>query len=474
MTGIVHILYIYSTLSSSYQCNSVIRSQFLPIENPRIGIIGTGYVGLVTGACLAECGNTVICTDIDNVKINLLKKNIIPIYEPDLETLVIRNIEQERLLFSNDIEQTIYDADIIFIAVGTPAADNGSVNLNALYQVIDSIGKTIHKHLVIVIKSTVPVGTGARIRTYLENVHNIDPDLFCIVSNPEFLREGSAVHDFLEPDRLVIGIELDTSYDALYMIYKSILTSGVPCIVTNIATAELIKYACNAFLATKLSFINEIANICDATGAQVHTIAYAMGLDHRISPYFLKAGPGYGGCCFPKDTQALVHMARHYQVPMHTVQGAIDTNSTQHKVPVNKLLKIFNGEVNGKVIAILGLAFKANTDDIRCSPSILVIKQLQDLGATITAYDPKAMYTTAQLFPTVRYCSCAYEAVTDADAILIMTEWEEFRHLNLKRIASLVRQPIIIDARNILDSDQVYKHGFIYDGIGLGIIHESV
>jgi UDPglucose 6-dehydrogenase len=451
---------------TNYPCTP---SKTVTEMRPHIGVIGTGYVGLVTGAGLAECGNIVVCTDINSIKIKALQEGIIPIYEPGLEELVARNVEQERLSFNSDVAGTLHEADIIFIAVGTPTNDDGSVDLRALEAVINTIGTIIDKYTIIVTKSTVPVGTGQHIRYLLEQVHGIHPSLFSVVANPEFLREGSAVHDFLEPDRLVIGTESMEAQSALCVVYQHLLSSGTPCVFTNIPTAEIIKYASNAFLATKLSFINEIACLCDATDGNAQTVAYAMGLDHRISPYFLRPGPGYGGSCFPKDTQALVHIANKYSIAMNTVQGSITTNNTQQRVPVNKLINFFeNGCVEGKTIAILGLAFKANTDDIRCSPSITAIKQLQALGASINAYDPQATAAMKLLFPDIHYCTSAYEAMTNADAALIMTEWEEFKHLNIKKIASLMHNKIIIDARNILDAEQLHLHGFLYAGIGQG------
>jgi UDPglucose 6-dehydrogenase len=438
-------------------------------DKPIIGVIGTGYVGLVTGAGLAEYGNRVICADIDATRISLLQRGIIPIYEPGLHELVMRNIEQEKISFSNDVIKTLELANIIFIAVDTPRNKDGSANLDAINTVIDAIGKTIDKYTIIVVKSTVPIGTGAYIREVLEHVYNVPPTLFSIVSNPEFLREGTAVQDVLEPDRLVIGIESAEAYHTLCIIYQPLLSAGVPCVCTDIVTAEIIKYASNAFLAVKLSFINEIANLCDMVDGNAQTVAYAMGLDHRISPHFLKPGPGYGGSCFPKDTEALIYTAHTHQVQMHTVQGAIETNTKQRMVPVNKLIALYKPDtLQGKTVAVLGLSFKANTDDIRYSPSITAIQQLQQMGVIVKAYDPKAMYAMSKLLPMVQYCDSAYEAVTGADAAIIMTEWDEFRHLDITRLASLMRNRIMVDARNVLNAEEMHLHGFLYDGIGQG------
>lgn len=440
---------------------------------PLIAVIGTGYVGLAAGAGLAEFGNTVVCVDIDSKKIESLQNGIMPIFEPGLKELVERNVEQERLLFTTDIVDTLQDADAIFIAVGTPMNDDGSADLSALYDVIHSIGKVINKYTVIVTKSTVPVGTGACIRHILEDIYAIDSCMFDIVSNPEFLREGSAIKDFLKPDRLVIGTESVDACTTLCRIYDSLLKEGTPCVFTDVATAEIIKYASNAFLATKVSFINEIANLCDATGGNAQTVAYAMGLDHRISPYFLKPGPGYGGYCFPKDTQALIHIATTYNVPMNTVQGAIAANVYQQQVSLKKLLHLTNNLLQGKTVAILGLAFKANTDDVRQSPSITLIQELKKYDVTINAYDPEAMRSMAQMFPDVHYCQSAYEALTGADAALIMTNWDEFKHLNTKRVASLMAEKIIVDMHNILDLTQLRALGFLCDGIGQGSLLHS-
>lgn len=439
-------------------------------HTPSIAIVGTGYVGLVTGTGLAELGNNVVCVDIDQDKIALLNQNISPIYEPGLEEMMKRNTEQHRLSFTTNIEKAIHDASIIFIAVGTPMSDDGSADLTALFNVIKTIAHVIDSHKIIVTKSTVPVGTGSRIRTMLEEDLNIDGSLFDLVSNPEFLREGSAIKDFLEPDRIVIGIESAQAGEKMCAIYKTLLSHGVPYVVTNLPTAEIIKYASNAFLAIKLSFINEIANLCDATGGNVQTVALAMGLDHRISPAFLQPGPGYGGSCFPKDSQALVHMAEQYHVAMNTVQGAIQTNDMQQYIPVQKLTALMKNSLRNKTVAVLGLAFKANTDDIRYSPSITAINQLLELGVCIKTYDPQAMKNMKKIFPTIVYCDSAEDAIKDADALIIMTEWEEFKHLNIERMSQLMRDHYIVDARNLLDINMLRSYGFICDAIGQGLM----
>jgi len=437
----------------------------LPIKHPTIAVIGTGYVGLVTGAGLASFGNTVICVDIAAEKIAQLNEGIIPIYEPDLKELVAYGVDQEQLSFSTDIAAAIEQASVIFIAVGTPMDDDGAADMRAFNAVAETIAAHLHSHKTIVTKSTVPVGTGRNLEELLIETYNIAPELFTVVSNPEFLREGSAVYDFLNPDRVVIGTDDEDGFDMLAIVYHQLIEDGVPFVWTNIPTAELIKYASNAFLATKLSFINEIANLCDATGAHVKTVAYAMGLDSRISPKFLNPGPGYGGSCFPKDTQALVHIADQHGVTLNTVIGGMETNTTQQLVPIQKLHAILPSCAD-KTIGILGLAFKANTDDIRYSPALTVVAALLEEGASICAYDPAAMPNTARHFEEITYCNSAYEAVTGADAVIIMTEWDEFKHLNLEKVRHLMRGAVIIDARNVLHADKVQEHGFYYDGIG--------
>lgn len=445
--------------------NSTLSAQS---DDPVIAVIGTGYVGLVTGAGLASFGNTVICADIAAHKIEQLKQGIIPIYEPNLKELVDHAVQKKQLSFTTDVAGAIEEAAIIFIAVGTPMNESGSADLRAFNAVAKTIAENITSHKTIVTKSTVPVGTGYYLTQLLSETYGVSPELFTVVSNPEFLREGSAVYDFLNPDRVVIGTEDEQALEIMRRVYDQLLEEGVPFVLTNLPTAELIKYATNAFLATKLSFINEIANICDATGAQIKTVAHAMGLDSRICPKFLNPGPGFGGSCFPKDTQALVHMAQQYNLELNTVLGAMHTNKMQRLVPIQKLHAALPN-CEGKTIAILGLAFKGNTDDIRYSPALMVIELLLQEGATIRTYDPAAMRNTAELFPDIIYCDSAYEALTNADAVIIMTEWDEFRHLNLAHMKDIMHGNIIIDARNLLHAVQAQQNGFYYDGIGQGI-----
>ena len=435
-----------------------------------IAVIGTGYVGLVTGAGLAHFGNHVVCADIDSKKIERLQYGEIPIYEPTLDALVQRNVALGRLIFTDKVNQAIKDADIIFIAVGTPMDEDGSADLAAVESVVRSIAKYHNGYKIIVTKSTVPIGTGKKLKALLRESGLKDSD-FALVSNPEFLREGSAVQDFLEPDRLVIGSDSSEALSAMCAIYEPLVHNKTPTVFTDITSAETIKYASNAFLATKLSFINEVANLCDKTGADIKTVAYAMGLDHRISPRFLNPGPGFGGSCFPKDTQALLYTAKLLDITLHTVQAALTTNKLQQLIAVNKLQALLKREnkddtLDKKTVAVLGLAFKAQTDDIRYSPATATIAKLLELGATVQCYDPEAMANTRREFPYITYCSSAYDAVKNADAILIMTEWDEFKQLDYKYISTLVNQKIIIDTRNILDPVELKELGFVCDMVG--------
>lgn len=448
---------IFCTIFTTY-------SQFN--HETHIAVVGTGYVGLVTGVGLAEFGNHVICADIDKEKIACLRQYDIPIYEPGLQKLVKKNVEAQLLTFTYDTDLAIQLADIIFIAVGTPMADDGSADLSALKAVLHTIAKNLTSYKTIVTKSTVPIGTGKWIRSFFEHELHIAPDSFSLVSNPEFLREGSAVKDFLHPDRIVIGAQSKKAFDTMRFVYDKLLQKEVPIIETNIITAETIKYASNAFLATKLSFINEMANLCDATGADILDVAHAMGMDKRISKYFLQPGPGFGGSCFPKDTNALVSIARDHNLNLLTVQSAIASNEIQQRKPIEKLTKILSTDLTDKTIAILGVAFKANTDDIRHACSIRIIENLLHLGAHIKVYDPAAMNNMKKIFSTIEYCDSLYEALSNADAALILTEWDEFKSLDIEKAGELMSQKIIIDARNILDAHTLTNAGFICDNIG--------
>lgn len=430
-----------------------------------VAVIGTGYVGLVTGAGLAEFGHTVVCADIDPRKIESLQQGIIPIYEPGLREVVARNVVKGTLSFTLNIPQAIQGANIIFIAVGTPMNDDGSAYMKYVENVVDAIGQHMNGYKVIVTKSTVPIGTGAWIHNRLIGA-GIDNTLFDVVSNPEFLREGTAVQDFLHPDRVVIGAESATAKKLMLTLYQSLDDAQVPMVLTSIVTSETIKYASNAFLAVKLSYINELANLCDATGADIKIVAQAMGMDKRISPLFLKPGPGFGGSCFPKDSQALLYMGQQHSITLPVIKASLETNELQKQVPARKLLKLMNNAVTGKTICILGLAFKADTDDIRYSPAITTIELLQAQGAIIKAYDPAAMINMYAQFPDITYCPTLEQAVTDADGVIVMTEWNEFKHMNLQTVGSLMHTKVLVDARNILNTQELKKLGFSFDTIG--------
>ena len=435
-----------------------------------VSIIGTGYVGLVSGACLAEIGNSVICADIDSKKIDMLQNGVMPIYEMGLSELVERNVDAERLMFTDNVPEAIAMGDIIFIAVGTPMGDDGSANLSYIDGVVRMIAENINSYKIIVTKSTVPVGTGNAIRTQLENDYDIDPSMFSIVSNPEFLREGLAVNDFLYPDRIVIGTDSDSALIALCEVYEALIAGGTPYVLTNIQTAEMIKYAANAFLSVKISYINEVANLCDAVDADVKTVAYAMGLDHRISPAFLNPGPGFGGSCFPKDSQAIIYIADKHNLPFHTVQAALDANVVQQAKPAEKLeslmLRELGEDLSGKIVAVLGLAFKADTDDIRYSPAIKTIELLQELGAIVKAYDPVAMKNMRTVFPDLMYCDSPYAAAIGADAVVIMTDWDEIKQLDFARLKKVMHYPMLVDARNVVNPEVLKQLGFVCDAIG--------
>ncbi len=429
-----------------------------------IGVIGTGYVGLVTGACFAEFGVYVTCVDKDPSKIDLLKKGIVPFFEPGLETIVNKNLKNGRLRFSTDIADAVRDTLVIFIAVGTPPRGDGSADLRYVEDVARQIAQHMNGYKVIVTKSTVPVGTGERIKKIIsenlkENHH------FDIASNPEFLREGSAIEDFMRPNRVVIGAESPEAIAILKDLYRPLYLIETPFVITNIETAELIKYASNSFLAVKISFINEIANLCEKVGADVHMVAKGMGLDQRIGSKFLHPGPGFGGSCFPKDTLALIKLAEEHGEELNIVRAAVDVNIKQRERMIKKITSSM-GDLKGKILAILGLSFKPNTNDIREAPSIYIIKELKRLGAIIKAYDPAAMNDMKALFPDIIYADDPYEASTGADAIVIVTEWNEFRNLDLERIKSITRDRYFFDLRNIYEPVKMKQLGFIYNSVG--------
>ncbi|MFN3739368.1 MAG: UDP-glucose dehydrogenase family protein [Thermodesulfovibrionales bacterium] len=432
-----------------------------------IGVIGTGYVGLVTGACFAEFGLYVTCVDKDQSKIESLKKGIVPFFEPGLESLVNKNLKNGRLRFSTEIADAVKNNLVIFIAVGTPPRGDGSADLSYVEEVAKQIARNMDGYKVIVTKSTVPVGTGERLKKIISEALNED-HRFDIVSNPEFLREGSAIEDFMRPNRVVIGAESPEAIAIMRDLYRPLYLIETPFVITNIETAELIKYASNSFLAVKISFINEIANLCEKVGADVHIVAKAMGLDQRIGPKFLHPGPGYGGSCFPKDTLALIRLAEEHAEELHIVKAAVKVNQLQRERMVKKISSSL-GNLKDKVITILGLSFKPNTNDIRESPSIYIINELKKSGAVIRAYDPAAMNDMKGLFPDIIYAEDPYDACSGADALVIVTEWNEFRNLELERIKSLMKDRYFFDLRNIYEPKKLKDLGFIYHSTGRNV-----
>lgn len=428
-----------------------------------IAVIGTGYVGLVTGACFAEFGVDVTCVDIDTDKIARLSSGEMPIYEPGLQQLVTKNMQSGRLRFTTDIKQAVEQALVIFLAVGTPPKADGSPDLSYVESAARSIAEHMNGYKVIVTKSTVPIGTGEYLRKLLRESN---PRLnFGIVSNPEFLREGAAINDFMRPDRVVIGSRDEEAIAIMRDLYRPLYLIEAPFVVTSLEAAELTKYAANAFLATKISFINEIANLCDSIGCDVHDVAKAMGMDRRIGSKFLHPGPGFGGSCFPKDTQALASVARQFGCESLIVDAVIEVNRLQRQAMLPKIEKLV-GELAGKTIAVLGLAFKPETDDMREAPSIDIITGLLKAGAKIRAYDPVAMIEAAAVLPDVNYADDEYSAATGADALVFVTEWNQFRALDMKRIRDLMKSPRIADLRNIYEPEDMRELGFEYVGIG--------
>jgi len=431
-----------------------------------ICVVGTGYVGLVTGACLADFGMNVTCVDKDESKITKLLSGEIPIYEPGLEAIVTKNTKAGRLHFTTELAPSIEHALAIFIAVGTPPLPDGSADLSYVVQVAEAIAENLNGYKVVVTKSTVPIGTGQMIEKILsEKVGSRHP--FSVVSNPEFLREGSAIGDFMRPDRIVIGARDAQAVAIMKDIYAPLYLIETPFVITNVETSELIKYASNAFLATKITFINEVAQLCERLGADVHHVAKGMGLDKRIGPKFLHPGPGYGGSCFPKDTQALADIARKAGRPFDIVETVIRVNDRIKRDSVEKVVAMMDGELKGKTIAVLGLSFKPETDDMRDSPALPLIKGLVDKGAGVRTFDPEAMENAGPMLPAdVKYCKDSYDAVASADCMIIATEWNQFRSLNLEKIASLMRGNAVVDLRNVYERERMEKAGFRYDSVG--------
>lgn len=428
----------------------------------KLAFIGTGYVGLVSGVCFAEKGFEVICVDKDTRKIEMLNKFEMPIYEPGLKELVTKNVTEGRLSFTSDISLAIQQCDVVFIAVGTPSLPNGQADLHYVYEVATSIGQNINGYKVVIDKSTVPVGTGDRVKEIIAT-NQKEAFNFDVVSAPEFLREGSAISDTMYPDRIVIGVSNDKVARKMEELHK---VFGAPIVITDVRSAEMIKYASNAFLATKISFINEIANICERVGADVTEVAKGMGLDKRIGSQFLNAGIGYGGSCFPKDTRALIQIAGNAEHNFELLKAVVDVNNQQRLKVIDKLIQVYEDVTNRK-IAVLGLAFKPNTDDMREAPSLDIIKQLIDKGAIVSAYDPIAMDHAQNIIDEdIAYSSTVWDAVESADAVIIVTEWEEFRTLDWKKAANLMKRPVLIDGRNTLDKEEIESLGFVYKAIG--------
>lgn len=427
----------------------------------RIAVIGSGYVGLVTASCFAELGNDVICVDIDEDKISKLNRGIIPIYEPGLEELALANKKAGRLRFATDIKSAIKESGIIFICVGTPPKDSGEADLSHVESVARIVAEVMDSYKIIVEKSTVPVETGSKVAKSIKayNLHKAD---FDVVSNPEFLREGSAISDFMKPDRIVIGCESERAMQAMQKLYEPL---NATILFTDIKSAEIIKHASNSFLAAKISFINAISNICEAAGADVEKVAEGMGLDKRIGRSFLDAGLGYGGFCFPKDAEAFIRISEKLGYDFKLLKAAQEINHQQRMHFVRKVEKAL-WVVKGKTIGVLGLAFKPNTDDMRFAPSVEIIAELQKEGAKIQAYDPQSMEKSKIILKDINYCSSPYDAAKGADALIIITEWDEFKEMDLKKIKSVMKHPSIIDGRNIYNPDDMKKEGFAYISMG--------
>ncbi|ONF96614.1 UDP-glucose dehydrogenase family protein [Sphingomonas jeddahensis] len=432
----------------------------------RITMIGSGYVGLVSGACFADFGHAVCCVDKDSAKIDALHAGRMPIYEPGLEQLVAGNVAAGRLTFTTDLAAGVAGADAVFIAVGTPSRrGDGHADLSYVYAATEEIARAATGPLVVVTKSTVPVGTGDRVEQILRDTR---PDIeFAVVSNPEFLREGAAIGDFKRPDRIVIGTDDARAREVMSEVYRPLYLGESPIMFTGRRTSELTKYAANAFLATKITFINEMANLCEAVGADVKDVARGIGLDNRIGRKFLHAGPGYGGSCFPKDTLALLKTAEDFDTPVHVVEAVVKVNDARKRAMGRKVLATLGEDPRGKTVGILGLTFKPNTDDMRDAPSIAIVQSLIDAGVTVKAYDPEGTEMAKTVMPAaLTYCTSAYEAAKDADAVAIVTEWDAFRALDLQRLKSIMAAPVLVDLRNIYDRDDVERAGFHYTAIG--------
>ncbi len=433
----------------------------------RVTMVGTGYVGLVSGVCFADFGHQVVCVDKDKSKIDLLKNGGVPIYEPGLEELVAKNVAEGRLAFTTDLKTAVAEADAVFIAVGTPSRrGDGFADLSYVYAAVEEFASTMTGFTVVVTKSTVPVGTGDEVERIIRKTR---PDAdFAVVSNPEFLREGAAIADFKRPDRVVVGTENERAQEVMRALYRPLFINETPIVFTSRRSSELIKYAANAYLATKITFINEMADLCERTGADVQAVARGIGLDKRIGTKFLHAGPGYGGSCFPKDTLALVRTANEAGTPLQLVEAVVKVNAARKKAMADKIIKACGGSVRDKIIGVLGLAFKPNTDDMRDAPSLDIIPALQENGAVIRAYDPESMDEARDLLPGIAYCDGPYDVAKGADALVILTEWDQFRALDFNRIKMDMASANMVDLRNIYGPEEMASLGFSYTGIGRG------
>lgn len=435
----------------------------------KIAVVGTGYVGLVSGTCFAETGITVTCVDIDQKKIDNLKQGIIPIYEPGLENMVKTNVESGRLFFSTSLEESMVDCEAVFIAVGTPPGEDGSADLQYVLSVAENIGKYMKEYLVIATKSTVPIKTAEKVRQSISaslKLRNADIE-FDVASNPEFLKEGAAINDFLKPDRIVIGTDSERAEKLMHRLYKPFLLNGHPIVFMDITSAEMTKYAANSMLATKISFMNDIANLCEVVGADVNMVRKGIGSDTRIGNKFIYPGAGYGGSCFPKDVKALIRTGEEYNRSLEILKAVERVNENQKSVIPLKIKSHFGKEIKGKKIGIWGLSFKPHTDDMREAPSLRIIEELIDEGVEIRAYDPVAIEEAKKyLGETIEYCDDKYEALIDTDGLVVVTEWPEFRVLNYRMLEKLMREKVIFDGRNIYDSEELQEYGFTYYSIG--------
>ncbi len=435
----------------------------------KISIVGTGYVGLVSGTCFAETGATVYCIDIDEEKINKLNKGIVPIYEPGLEKMIEKNVKNGKLFFSTDLKETLNDCDVVFSAVGTPPDEDGSADLQYVIAVAREVGRYMEKYMVIVTKSTVPIGTAKKVKAAIQEELdkrgvNIE---FDVASNPEFLKEGDAIDDFMKPDRIVIGIESERAEKIMKRLYQPFLLNGHPIHFMDVPSAELTKYAANSMLATRISFMNEIANLCEIVGADINAVRKGIGSDSRIGSKFLYAGIGYGGSCFPKDVKALIKTAKENNFPLSILSAVEDVNEKQKSVLFDKIMNHFNGDISGKIFSLWGLSFKPNTDDMREAPALVLIDKLLKQKAIVKTYDPVAMEEAhRKIGNVVEYCKDPYESLIDSNGILLVTEWNEFRMINYKVAEKLMKTKIIFDGRNIYDMSEVVENGFIYYGIG--------